>query len=122
MTLRQDLKVLYHMALSPIRGKTHQERLESFYSKQATDYDAFRRHLLQGREEMYQALPLPEGGVHIDMGGGTGWNLECLGDQIHRLRRVYLVDLSSSLLAVARQRIADHGWENVRAVEADVTT
>jgi S-adenosylmethionine-diacylgycerolhomoserine-N-methlytransferase len=122
MTLKQDLKVLYHMALSPIRGKTHQERLESFYSKQAEDYDAFRHHLLQGRQEMYQSLPIPEGGVHVDMGGGTGWNLEYLGDKIHQLRKVYLVDLSASLLAVARKRIADHGWDHVQAVEADVTT
>lgn len=122
MTLAQDIKVLYHMALAPIRGQTHQERLESFYKGQAEDYDAFRRHLLQGRQELWQALPIPEGGVLVDMGGGTGWNLEYLGEKIHQLRKVYLVDLSPSLLRIAGQRVAARGWANVQTVEADVTT
>lgn len=122
MSLTKDLKVLYHMVLSPIRGKTHQQRLESFYHNQADAYDSFRKHLLKGREELYQSLPINDGDVMIDMGGGTGWNLEQLGDKIHKLKKVYLVDLSTSLLDMARQRIAGHGWDHVEAVEADVTT
>jgi len=55
------------------------------------------------------------------MGGGTGANLEHLGDRLRLLEKIYLVDLSPSLLAVARRRIADHGWNNVEAAEADAT-
>ena len=67
-------------------------------------------------------MPVPEGGVWIDLGGGTGANLEHLKDRLHRLAKVYIVDLSPSLLAVAQARIAKHGWENVEAVKADATT
>ncbi len=121
MTISKDLKVLYHVILSPIRGKTHKDRLESFYQGQAEAYDDFRKHLLKGRQEMWESLPLPENGVLLDMGGGTGYNLEFLGDRIHELRKVYLVDLSTSLLEIARKRIDDRGWTNVEAIEADVT-
>lgn len=122
MSLKTDFKVLYHMVLSPIRGGTHAERLESFYQKQADAYDEFRAHLLQGRKEMYEALPIPEEAVWIDMGGGTGYNLEHLADRVNLFKKVYVVDLSSSLLSMAQQRVARHGWTNVETREADVTT
>jgi S-adenosylmethionine-diacylgycerolhomoserine-N-methlytransferase len=124
VSLLNDLKILYHLALGPIRGNTHKERLESFYAGQAGAYDAFRKRLLHGREALYRAVPLAAGvpRVWIDMGGGTGANLEAAAHRLHQFDRVYIVDLSTSLLAVARDRIKQHGWANVEAVEADVTT
>jgi len=116
-----DLKVLTHMVLRPIRGKDHAARMESFYSGQADAYDDFRKRLLKGREEMYQAVPWPEDAIWVDMGGGTGSNLEFVGEQIPKLKSVYVVDLAGSLLEVARRRVEDRGWTNVTAVEADAT-
>ena len=37
------------------------------------------------------------------------------------MRQLYVVDLSSSLLAVARQRVAARGWKNVELDQADAT-
>ena len=71
MSFSSDLKILWHMAVSPIRGKTHSERLESFYGKQAEGYDDFRRRLLQGRREMWEALPVNAGDRAVDMGGNS---------------------------------------------------
>lgn len=122
MGLMADLRVLYHMVLKPVRGKDHAERLESFYSGQAGDYDDFRKRLLKGREEMYRSLVLPDDAIWVDMGGGTGSNLEYLSDQIPRLKKVYVVDLSGSLLKVAEERIKERGWTNVETCEADATT
>lgn len=122
MGLLSDLKVLYHMVLKPIRGKDHAARMESFYAGQAHEYDDFRKRLLKGREELFAAIDVPEGGIWIDMGGGTGANLEHLGEKIERLHEVYVVDLSASLLEVARKRIARRGWTNVQAVQADATS
>ena len=122
MSLLTDLRVLYHIVAKPVRGKDHAARLESFYSGQAAGYDDFRRRLLQGREAMYRSIPVPEGGVWVDLGGGTGANLEPIGGELHRLRQVYLVDLCDSLLAVARNRSVARGWQNVEAVHADATT
>jgi S-adenosylmethionine-diacylgycerolhomoserine-N-methlytransferase len=121
MSLRSELKVLYHMTLAPIRGDSHAERLESFYGGQAEAYDAFRQRLLQGRREMWTTLPVPEGGYWIDMGGGTASNLEYLGEALRRLARVYVVELCPALLRVARRRVETHGWSNVTLVEADAT-
>lgn len=122
MSLLADLRVLYRMALSPIRGDTHAERLESFYAKQAGDYDGFREKLLHGREELYRdRLPVPASGVWVEVGGGTGRNLDYLGDRIRSLGQVIIVDLSASLLREADERIARCGWTNVKTLNADAT-
>ena len=121
MTLSQTLTVLYRLFFAPIRGRTHAERLNSFYGPQADVYDESRARFLFGRREMYEMLPAPEGGVWVEMGGGTGANLAHLGDRIRRLGKVYIVDLSSGLLETARRRIQARGWTNVEAVEADAT-
>lgn len=119
MSIASDLKVLYHMVLKPIRGKDHASRLESFYSGQAEAYDDFRKRLLKGREEMYKQVPVPEGGLWVDMGGGTGSNLEYIAESVPKMRRVLVVDLSPSLLQIASKRIAARGWTTAAAVEAD---
>lgn len=121
MKLFSDLKILYHMALKPVRGKNHAARLESFYSGQASNYDDFRNRLLHGRESLWQTLEVPQDGIWMDMGGGTGSNLEYLGKRIDSLQKAYLVDLSPSLLKIADQRIQANGWSNVETVEADAT-
>ena len=56
MSMGRDLRVLWHLALAPVRGETHAERLASFYAGQASDYDDFRRRLLYGREELLASL------------------------------------------------------------------
>jgi S-adenosylmethionine-diacylgycerolhomoserine-N-methlytransferase len=122
MTLGSDLKTLYHLALRPVRGRTHAQRMEDFYRGQAEHYDRFRERLLPGRETLFQSIPLPDGGVWVDLGGGTGANLRWLGDRMKSLRKVYVVDLSPSLLEVARARAAACGWRNVEAVCGDATT
>ena len=122
MGLRSDLRVLYHMAFSRGKGAaTHAERMESFYGPQAKDYDDYRQRLLTGRQEMYQSVPVPQQGVWVDMGGGTGWNIENLSASIDQLKKVYVVDLASSLLQVAADRFAQRGWTNIETVEADAT-
>jgi S-adenosylmethionine-diacylgycerolhomoserine-N-methlytransferase len=122
VSLWSDLKILTQMAFKPVRGGTHAERLESFYGGQARDYDDFRRRLLKGREHLWDVLPRPDGGIWVDMGGGTGANLENFGPGIDSLGKVYVVDLSRSLLTVARDRCRQRGWSNVECVEADATT
>jgi S-adenosylmethionine-diacylgycerolhomoserine-N-methlytransferase len=116
-----DMRILYRRTLKPIRGKDHAARLESIYAGQAEAYDDFRRRLLRGRQELWSAIEVPAGGVWVDMGGGTGSNLEYLGERMAALAKMYVVDLSPSLLKIARQRIADRGWANVETIEADAT-
>ncbi len=116
-----DMKILYHMLFKPVRGASHAERLESFYGGQAQTYDNFRKRLLKGREELWEKLPRPSGGIWVDMGGGTGANIENFGDSIKQLKKIYVVDLSGSLLKIAADRFAKRGWTNVAPTEADAT-
>ena len=111
-----------------VRGATHAERLESFYAAQADGYDTFRRRLLHGREQMIRAATFhsarggTNGGIWADLGGGTGANLEMVGEEIvMSFAKIYVVDLCPSLLAVARKRCAERGWHHVECVEADAT-
>lgn len=122
MSLASEIKTLYHLTLSPIRGATHAERLESFYRKQAASYDDYRKHLLGGRQTLYDQLPTEPASVWVEMGGGTGFNLEYLQDRIGKLDQAYIVDLSESLLQVAQKRIAERNWKNVATLHADATT
>jgi S-adenosylmethionine-diacylgycerolhomoserine-N-methlytransferase len=117
-----DLGIVYRMIFARAGGGSHGDRLEAFYRSQAGAYDDFRRRLLHGRQEMMDALELPENARLLDMGGGTGSNFEYLGDRRLRCQSLTVVDLSPSLLQVAQERIAHHGWHNVRTLLADATT
>ena len=122
MGFASDMKILYHMLLKPVRGDSHAERMESFYGDQAEGYDDFRKRLLKGREELWQQLPKDEGCIWVDLGGGTGANIENFGDSISKPEKIYVIDLSTSLLKIASDRFAKKGWTNVETVEADATT
>jgi S-adenosylmethionine-diacylgycerolhomoserine-N-methlytransferase len=95
------------------------ERLQAFYAPQATRYDDFRARLLHGREELIDRLIAPPDGVIVELGGGTGSNIDRFGRRMQRLRRYILVDLCPALLEQARPRARRH--RNVELVEGDVT-
>jgi S-adenosylmethionine-diacylgycerolhomoserine-N-methlytransferase len=60
----------------------------------------------------------------VDLGAGTGFNVELMEETglLEKFDKIYLVDLSPSLLEQARQRIKERRWTNVHTVEADATT
>jgi len=121
-TTWNDLKTLWNLVARRARGNSHQERLEHFYSAQADGYDDFRRRMLHSRVEMIQSIPVPENGIWVDLGAGTGENAEHIGESISQLKAMYLIDLSTSLLEQAQRRIDDRGWSNVTPVCHDATT
>ncbi|PGH07098.1 hypothetical protein AJ79_06376 [Helicocarpus griseus UAMH5409] len=108
--------------------------LESFYKTQAAVYDATRKRLLRGREDMLGLLAAQmkhkkekrqdqwQKPIWVDIGGGTGYNIEAMAAYLpvqSFFSHVYLVDLSPSLLEIARQRFARLGWKNVTVVCQD---
>ena len=95
-------------------------RLQQFYAPQAEAYDDFRERLLKGRRELIGRLDLPERARVVELGAGTGRNLDHFGDRLTELESFELVDLCPALLAEARKRAAVH--PNVRVVQADATT
>ncbi|QDT60394.1 Ubiquinone/menaquinone biosynthesis C-methyltransferase UbiE [Stieleria bergensis] len=121
-SLRSDLRVLWHLIAHPVRGNSHQERLESFYRGQADDYDSFRSRLLHGRGPLIERLQFPVGGVWADLGAGTGENILRAKQHVGSLNEVILVDLAESLLDVAQRQLADAKIDNASFQLADVTT
>jgi len=114
-----DLRTALALLRGLPRGASHRERLERFYAAQAGDYDRFRDRLLRGRRRLMQALPLAAGAHLVELGGGTGRNLEFLGGRLTGLASATVVDLCEPLLAVARARFA--AAPNVHVVHADAT-
>uniref|UniRef100_A0A6T5VPN0 Methyltransferase type 11 domain-containing protein n=1 Tax=Chromulina nebulosa TaxID=96789 RepID=A0A6T5VPN0_9STRA len=111
-TWSSDYKVLKSMIFADVHGNTQQERLESFYVSQADLYDSYRHRMLHGRFPMINAMPAPRGGIWVDMGGGTGSNLEYFGNDLNRWSKVVVLDLCPSLVDVATKRVNSKGWSN----------
>ncbi len=120
MQLAADARILARLLRGMAAGGSHAARLERFYAPQAQHYDAFRDRLLHGRAELVARLPVERGAHLVELGAGTGRNLEFFGSRLARAQRVTLVDLCPALLARARERHA--GRPNVRVVEADATS
>jgi S-adenosylmethionine-diacylgycerolhomoserine-N-methlytransferase len=114
-----DLSVIWRMLRGQPRTGSQAQRLEAFYRPQAQNYDRFRERLLHGRREMISLLAPAPGSRIVELGGGTGRNLEFFGNRIAGFASVELVDLCPALLKQAWQRC--RGWPNVDIVQADAT-
>jgi S-adenosylmethionine-diacylgycerolhomoserine-N-methlytransferase len=115
-----EARVLLSLLRGLPRRGSHAERLQGFYGPQAARYDDFRERLLKGREELIRLLALQPGQRVVELGGGTGRNLDFFGSRLASLASVELVDLCPPLLDVAAKRTA--GMHNVRLTQADATT
>lgn len=118
MSRGAELRTLFHLLRGQPRSGSHEERLEAFYAPQARSYDSFRERLLQGREELVRRLDVRPGASVLELGCGTGRNIEFFGERVLSLKSVELVDLCEPLLAEARRRAAR--WpEVVKVTHAD---
>ncbi|CAK7274790.1 hypothetical protein SEPCBS119000_006354 [Sporothrix epigloea] len=140
--VRSVLLFCYSCFLKPHRSGSkgsQQDALESFYETQAAVYDVTRKALLKGREDMLALVAAQlkhrwtadarkdsvDKRIWVDIGGGTGWNIEAMAAYVDVpafFTSVYLVDFSPSLCAVARKRFARRGWTNVHVICEDART
>lgn len=60
--------------------------------------------------------------VWVDLGGGTGQNVETMARfyDLSQFKKIYMVDICGPLCNIARKRFKQRGWKNVEVVEADV--
>lgn len=90
------------------------------YRSEAHGYDqrteAFRRY----RELLVDRIPLRPGDTVLDVGCGTGLCLSGVQDKIGSSGTIVGIDESPQMLDVARQRVAEHGWANVRLLASPV--
>ncbi|KAJ7703287.1 S-adenosyl-L-methionine-dependent methyltransferase [Mycena rosella] len=131
--LRPYIKFIWHCFIRPIGVADQKSRLDEFYQGQADVYDATRNGLLRGRKTMLslsaahlkalRAASPNKRLVWIDIGGGTGHNIELMNAYmpISSFDAVYLIDLCEPLLDVARARFAKKGWTNVTVLCQDAS-
>jgi len=92
------------------------------YRKRAKGYDASGiAGLASWRRKAVQLLELKAGDLVVDIGCGTGLNFTLLQEAIGSEGKIIGVDLTDAMLDQARQRIIDHGWNNVELVQSDAT-
>jgi SAM-dependent methyltransferase len=97
----------------------------SAYSSHARAYDR-RTHAFDGfRQVIVEALQLRPGDVVLDVGCGTGRCFGMLVEKVGLHGRIVGIDASPEMVAVARDRVAHEGWENVTvllspAAEAEI--
>ncbi|ORX71830.1 hypothetical protein DL89DRAFT_265542 [Linderina pennispora] len=131
--LKTAVKFAYNCFFKPLGLHTNQQgRLDAFYEGQADVYDATRGGLLRGRTTMLKLVAaelrsrVQNGSkpIWIDVGGGTGWNIEQMDKYfgIKQFERVYLIDLCRPLCKVAEDRFRERGWTNVTVLCQDAAT
>jgi betaine lipid synthase len=90
--------------------------------------DAFRSKFLWGRKPLLAScaarlsnLESSDDMIWVDLGGGTGENVSLMEKymDISKFKKVYVVDLCSSLCKEARKKVRENGWKNVTVVEGD---
>lgn len=96
--------------------------MDRLYRRQRHVYDLTRKFYLLGRDRLIDDLAPPPGGRVLEVGCGTARNL------VHAARlwpdaAFYGVDLSSEMLATARQTVGRAGLdERIRLARADATS
>ncbi len=83
------------------------------YAKLAPQYDHETRYITGIRRAAIAALGLQAGETVLDAGCGTGWCLPSLAEGVGRTGHVIAFEPSPDMLAIARQRVKDHGLHNV---------
>ena len=88
------------------------------YRSQAGRYDRRTEAFQHWRERLVSGLPVRPGDTVLDVGCGTGLCLPLLHDKVGPTGRIVGIDASEQMLQVAADRVAAHGWDNVRLVAA----
>ncbi|HEY5795001.1 MAG TPA: class I SAM-dependent methyltransferase [Bosea sp. (in: a-proteobacteria)] len=91
------------------------------YRHQRHIYDASRKFYLLGRDRLIAELDPPPGGTILEIGCGTGRNLIAIA-RAYPGRACYGLDVSTEMLATARQSVERAGMSNdIVLKQADAT-
>jgi ubiquinone/menaquinone biosynthesis C-methylase UbiE len=88
------------------------------YHEQAGSYERDTAAFQPYRRAVVEALPLRQGEVVLDVGCGTGLCCGLLREKVGPEGEVVGIEESPEMAAVACERIAREGWDNVTVVQA----
>src|SRR5690349_18505789 len=81
-------------------------------------YDVFSNFYEYGTEKLHGRHRI----AALDLPTGTGANLPLLEERIGPTGSIYAIDASPGMLARARTKVDEAGWQNVTLIEADART
>jgi SAM-dependent methyltransferase len=90
------------------------------YRRRASVYDWELAPFEPLRREAIAALALRPGEVVIDVGCGTGLSLQALHRAVGAGGQVIGIEQSPEMIALARRRVAEHGWPRITLLEGPV--
>jgi len=90
------------------------------YRRRAGIYDLELLLFEPIRRRAIERLELRPGGVVLDVGCGTGLSFVGLRERIGAAGRIVGIEQSPEMIAKARHRVEQHGWDNVTLVNAPV--
>jgi ubiquinone/menaquinone biosynthesis C-methylase UbiE len=102
-----------------VTGPDRQRALEQ-YRRRARGYDRLAPVTRRLRERAVDQLLLRPGQTVIDVACGTGLTFALIEERIGPDGLLIGIDLSSDMLANARERVANHGWQNVTLIESAI--
>ncbi|ODN70856.1 class I SAM-dependent methyltransferase [Methylobrevis pamukkalensis] len=105
------------------RGQVHDQAraMDRMYRHTRHLYDLTRRPYLLGRDAMIARMPVPAGGLVLEMACGTGRNLVEIARR-HPTAQLCGFDISAEMLKTARANVARAGLsERIRLAEGDAT-
>jgi len=97
------------------RSRRVWDRWSDHYGLSESDFEPMR-------EAAIEHLDLAAGDRVLDVGCGPGVNLETLRAAVGPEGEVVAVDYSPEMVAAARERVDEHGWDNVTVRRADAST
>lgn len=96
------------------------EQVADAYGSQAGRYEQRTGAFCPWRELLVDELPARSGDTVLDVGCGTGLCLPLLRRKVGLSGTIVGIDESEQMLRVAADRVAEHGWDNVRLIAAPV--
>ena len=104
--------------MSPSRLSAPVRHGQAAYHEHAASYERDTAAFQPYRHAVVEALPLRQGDVVLDVGCGTGLCWGLLREKVGPEGEVVGIEESPEMAAVACERIAREGWDNVTVIQA----
>jgi ubiquinone/menaquinone biosynthesis C-methylase UbiE len=106
--------------LRPVLSDPDPRRVIEKYRRHAAGYDASARRTEGVRERCIGLLELRPGERVLDVACGTGLSFARLVERVGAGGEVVGVEVSPEMLELARMRVAQAGWKNVRLLQSSM--
>jgi S-adenosylmethionine-diacylgycerolhomoserine-N-methlytransferase len=93
--------------------------MSGYYAWQSRIYDATRWAFLFGRDTVLDDLQLKPGDRVVEIGCGTGRNLEGILNRVGDNGEVLAIDCAKPMLEQCAKRIRKKGWSNIQLIDRE---